>query len=240
MYVVVPIAAYFLVLVIPLAPGVKAALLVLAVSAGAPLLPRKLAAFQNETYVISLVVASSLLAIVTVPAWVAVFSLLFGVTTTLSPDRVAIVMAKAFLLPLVIGMILRKIAPGLSQRVADRILAMAGSGLFVAAGLLLVLQWRILLDLQWHGLLALLALVLIALAIGHSLGGPDPDQRAVLATACATRHVGIAVIVATTFRGPGTLLILAVYTMVTMSVSIPYLRWLRRKARAAPLPPGRV
>ena len=40
-------------------------------------------------------------------------------------------------------------------------------------------------------------LLLLALAIGHCLGGPHPDDRTALAIACATRHIGVAVIVAT-------------------------------------------
>jgi hypothetical protein len=54
MYVLVPLAAFLLVKTWPLAPDVKAALLVLAVSAGAPLLPRKLQRFGSNAYVFSL------------------------------------------------------------------------------------------------------------------------------------------------------------------------------------------
>jgi BASS family bile acid:Na+ symporter len=39
-------------------------------------------------------------------------------------------------------------------------------------------------------------------AIGHALGGPNPGHRTALAIACATRHIGIAVLVATSFPGP--------------------------------------
>src|SRR5690349_6281036 len=74
MYVLVPLAIFGLVKVLPAEGSVKAALLVLAVSAGAPLLPRKLGAVQGGPYVFSLVVISSLLAIVLVPAWVALLA----------------------------------------------------------------------------------------------------------------------------------------------------------------------
>ena len=58
MYVLVPLAAFLLVAFLPLSPGLKAALLVFAVSAGAPLLPRKLGAFGSEAYVFSLLGSS--------------------------------------------------------------------------------------------------------------------------------------------------------------------------------------
>ena len=73
----------------------------------------------------------------------------------------------------------------------------------------------------------------LILAIGHALGGPKPDDRTALAIACATRHIGIAVLVATAFRGPGTMVLIAAYIVASAAVSIPYLQWRRRQARAA-------
>jgi len=64
MYVVVPLAALMLVGMLDLAPGVELGLLVLAASAGAPLLPRKLLRIGDGAYTFSLVLLSSLLAIV--------------------------------------------------------------------------------------------------------------------------------------------------------------------------------
>jgi BASS family bile acid:Na+ symporter len=232
MYVLVPLAAFLLVKALPLAAGVEAALLVLAVSAGAPLLPRKLQRFGSDAYVFSLVVTSSLLAIVIVPAWIALLARHFAVSTELSPADVATVIAKAFLLPLAIGMVLRAVAPQLSERIADRVLEIAG-GLLILAGLaLLATHWQLFTEVRWQGMAALVALMLIALAIGHIVGGPQPDDRTALAIACATRHVGIAIVVATAFRGPRTIVMLAAYVVASALASIPYLQWRRRSARA--------
>jgi bile acid:Na+ symporter, BASS family len=70
MYVLVPMAALLLARFLPVGPAVKAALLVLAVSAGALLLAKMLATF-GSSYAFSPVVTSLLLAIVLVPAWIA-------------------------------------------------------------------------------------------------------------------------------------------------------------------------
>jgi hypothetical protein len=99
-------------------------LLVLAVSAGAPLLPCKLGAFGADAYVFSLVVTSSLLAIVLVPAWVAFLADHFGVAAEISPWDVATVAGKAFLFSLAIGVAIRAMLPTLGQGIADRLLAM--------------------------------------------------------------------------------------------------------------------
>jgi hypothetical protein len=74
------------------------------------------------------------------------------------------------------------------------------------------------------------ALMLAALATGHLLGGPEEDGRTALGIACATRHVGVAVLVAVSFPGPRTAVLIAAYVVAAAVVSIPYLGWRRRVA----------
>jgi bile acid:Na+ symporter, BASS family len=233
MYVLVPLAALALVMFLPLVPGVKAAFLVLAVSAGAPLLPRKLGGFGGGAYVFSLVVTSSLLAILVVPAWVSLLASYFEVTTEITPAAVALAIAKAFLLPLAVGMAIRALAPKFSDLVADRLLAIAGIVLTVTGLVLLAGGWQLLLAVKWPGMVTLVGLLLVALAIGHALGGPDEDDRTALAISCATRHIGVAVIVAATFRGPKTAVLIAAYIVASALVSMSYLRWRKRKTAKA-------
>jgi bile acid:Na+ symporter, BASS family len=234
MYLLVPFAAFLLVEAVPLSQGVKAALLVLAVSAGAPLLPRKLRRFGDDAYIFSLVVLSSLLAIVIVPPWIAALAWYFSVSTEISMVDVAKSIGGAFLLPLTIGMVSRAVAPTSSERFAGHASGIAGVALVVASLALLVTHLQLLAAVHWQGMMALIAMMVVGLAIGHILGGPDPDERTTLAIACVTRHVGVAVVVATSFRGPGTAVMLAAYFLSTALVTIAYLQWRRRKAR----PPG--
>jgi len=232
MYVLVPLAALLVVKIVPLSSNIKAALLVLAVSSGAPLLPRKLQQLGSNAYTFSLLITSSLLAIVTVPAWISFLSKYFEVSVEFSTVDVVVVIAKAFLLPLAIGMLLGALFPAVNERVAGKLWAAAGI-VFITAGLaLLALNWRLLLDVHGPGLMALVILMIVATAIGHVLGGPDPDNRTALAIACCTRHLGIAVIVASAFRGPRALVLLAAYIFCSSLVSIPYLQWRRRKTQS--------
>jgi Ni,Fe-hydrogenase I cytochrome b subunit len=99
--------------------------------------------------------------------------------------------------------------------------------------LLLISHYELLLLTHWLGFVALVALMLTALAIGHLLGGPTADDRTALAIACATRHIGIALLVATAFPGPRTAVLIAVYVVASAAVSIPYLKWRRAKAAAS-------
>ena len=237
MYVLVPLAALALVKVLTLAPGVEIGLLVLAVSAGAPLLPRKLLHIGDGAYIFSLVVTSSLLAIILVPAWLAVLGPQFRNPPNLESSRVAWVLAKSFLLPLAVGMLIRWFFPAFAERIVNRLMAIAGLVLTVCALALLILHWDVLLDARWGGVLTLAALIAIALAIGHLLGGPAEEDRTALAIACSTRHLGIAVLVAASLPGPRTAVIIAVYILTSAVISIPYLRW-RRAAVSHPDQPG--
>jgi BASS family bile acid:Na+ symporter len=235
MYILVPLAALALVKLVTLQPGVEIALLVLAVSAGAPLLPRKLLAIGDGAYIFSLVVISSLLAIVLVPAWLAQLGPQFGHTVDLEPGKMAWVLAKSFFFPLVAGMLVRGLVPLLADRSSSRLMGIAGLVLTISALVLLGLHWEVLLDVRWTGVLALAVLIVTALAIGHWLGGPAEDYRTALAVACSTRHLGIAVLVASSLPGPRTAVIVAVYILTSAVCSIPYLTWRRRASGEADL-----
>ena len=105
------------------------------------------------------------------------------------------------------------------ERFADRVLAMAGVVLTLAGLALLAMHWQLFIAVRWQGMVALVVLLLLAVAIGHVLGGPHPDDRTALAIACATRRIGVAVIVAA-FRGPRTMVLLAAYVVASAVVSI--------------------
>jgi len=143
-----------------------------------------------------------------------------------------IVIGQAFLAPLVAGMALRPLNPAFFERTSD--LLMKGAGMVLALGglLLLVANWKLLPQLQGPGMLALVSFMVVALAIGHTLGGPTEDDRTALAIACATRHVGLAVLVAATFPGIRTIAVVVAYSIASLLVSLPYLAWRRRMSAA--------
>ena len=233
MYVVVPVATFLLVKWLPITAAAKAALLVLAVSAGAPLLPRKLLFLDSGKFVFGLAVISSLLAVVVAPAWVALLAGHFGVAAELPATRVATVIATGFVVPLALGMVAHALAPAVSERLAEKLLAVGGAVMLACGVALLVQNFGTLREVDPLGLVAIGIVMATALAAGHLLGGPDPDDRTVLAVACATRHIGIAVLVAASFPGPRTAALIVAYLMVALLVSTPYLRHRKRRRTEA-------
>jgi BASS family bile acid:Na+ symporter len=234
MYVVVPVVILLLAKVLPLTPAVRTAVLVLAVSAGAPLLPKKLMSLGREGYVFSLVVTSSLVAVVAVPLWIELIAAAFGRDAEVDPVRLAGLIAKAFLGPLLLGMAARRLAGPVSERLSERVLLGAGLVL-AAAGLgLLVLHGALMLSAGWRPFAGLLAMTLVALAVGHAMGGPHEGDRTALAVCCATRHVGVAMLAAAAVPGPRTAVFVLAYVLTAGVASAAYLRWRSRRAAAGP------
>jgi len=237
MYVLVPLVALGLAKFLPLTLGAKAALLLLAVSAGAPLLPRRLATFGAVPYLFSLGFTSSVLAMAIVPLSFRALGAWFDVPVQTPAIEVALVIGKSILLPLGVGMGLRAVLP---DRVREKALPLLtnGAGLALVAATLALLGSKLdlLLEARLSGVAARVVLMIIALATGHALGGPVPGERSALAIACATRHLGIALLVASTLPGrPRLVLLIGVYIVVSLAVTAPYLRW-RKKALAAQRP----
>ncbi|MEW5739545.1 MAG: hypothetical protein AB1938_11500 [Myxococcota bacterium] len=235
MYVLVPLVAVAMAKVLPLTIGAKAALLLLAVSAGAPLLPRRLAAFGAGPYLFSLVFTSSLLALVVVPLSFRALTAFFEVPVETPALAVAAVIGKSFLLPLAVGMLVRAVLPErIRERVVPVLTGAAAILLVICTALLLATNLPLLLEARLSGIAALVVLMAISLAIGHALGGPEPGERSALAVACATRHLGVALLVASTLAGPRLVVVIGIYIVVSLAVTTPYLRWRRHALVARP------
>ena len=225
MYVLVPLAAVALVRLLHPVRPVGAAILVLAVSAGAPVLTKKLLKLDRESYVLGLSVTTSLLAIITVPAWISFLAPLFGSDASVEPVAIASVLAKGFLAPLVVGMLLRLALRDRAEAISMGVLKVAGIVLGLAGLTLIVASFGLIVSVGWESLLALAALALVATAIGHVVGGPDPGERTALGVSCASRHVGIAMLAASATPGKATIALVLAYLLVATLVTIPYLKW---------------
>ena len=83
-------------------------------------------------------------------------------------------------------------------------------------------------------ILAATILIAGAFAIGHLLGGPDPDERGILALGTGQRNIAAATVVATQSIGnPDTLAVVVVGSMVAMAILFPTAWRLQRKRAEA-------
>lgn len=226
MYVVVPALAVTLALAFDLPRGTELAMVILAVCAGAPLLPRKLLkAGGDPAYVLSLVVTTSLLAIVTVPLSVGLLGGLMSIDREIGSMAVAGAILRSFLAPLGAGMLVRAVAPSVAGRLAEPLLGIASGVLSVTTIVMLIAGWRLVAEVGLLSVAAFAAFALGSLTIGHLFGGPVPENRTALGLACTTRHIGLALVVGANASGPAPLALVAGYLVATALISIPYMRW---------------
>ena len=227
-HLIVPVATALMVAAFAINPTVEIALISLAVSPIPPLLPRKAAKLSDGSYGVGLLVVVALAAIVIVPASVELLGAVSGRAVHVSFSVVAMVIAQTVLAPLAAGLVVARFAGAVAERIAKPIARFAPIVLILALLPILFKSAPAMLSLIGGGtMLAIVAFILVGIAAGHLLGGPEPANRTVLAIASSSRHPGVAVaILGANFDNakPATAAIL-LYLLVNAVVTIPYQVW---------------
>ncbi len=230
--VVMPLVAAAMAWRFNLPQAVEVALVALAVSPVPPLLPRKQIKARGESsYAIGLLVMAALIAILFVPVAVELVGLAFQLPVHMTPWPIAKLVFATVLAPLLVGILVRRLAPGLAARFATPVERIANIVLVLCCLAVLMTAWPAIIAFVGTGALwAIAAFVGVGLAVGHGLGGTDPHDRTVLALAAATRHPGVALAIASA-NFPGDKAILPaflLYLIFGAILAIPYVMWRRR------------
>jgi len=198
MSVIMPALALFLALMFHLNPAVKIALVALSVSPVPPIFPKKvLKAGGKEDYTIGLLVATVVLAIVAIPIAMEIFEKVTGVPLYMSALSVATIVFKTVLTPLLGGILLRAVASSFADRATKPIGTSAAVLMILGVLPVLYVSMRTILSLVGDGtLLSFAAFALIGYIVGYLFGGPNPENRSVLAMATASRHPALALAIA--------------------------------------------
>jgi BASS family bile acid:Na+ symporter len=242
MNVLLPLFAVALVAIFSLRPVVEVVLVALAVSPVPPFLPLKQSKLVgHHEYIYGLLGATSLLTIVLVPVTFALIGLLSSRHTSIGLAGIVRVVALTVLVPFALGLLIHHMKPKLAMRVSP-IASKAGSVLLLVALVpVLIKMWPAMIALVGDGtVLAIIAFIVVGLTVGHWLGGPDPSTRTILALATATRHPGVALIIATANFPDEKLVAPAVllYVLISVIASIPYVIWRKRQRKGlVALPP---
>jgi len=238
MNIAMPIIAALIATTFALPLEVKAALVALAVSPVPPIIQKKqTGAGGRQEYVVGLLVAMSLLAIVLVPLTVLILDKIFGCAARITPASVAKIMLLTVLAPLLVGLLTRHWVPA-AEKAAGAIISVAGILLVIGSALLLYGLWPITRTYIGNDVVAMLAaLAVIGLAVGHLLGGPRAGDRTTLAISTSSRHPAVALAIATS--GTATepkpeLAIILLYLVVATFISLPYQKWRKPTVSAAP------
>jgi BASS family bile acid:Na+ symporter len=233
MFVIMPIVALALTSAYSLRPSVEIVLIALAISPIPPLLPgRQEKAGGDASFGLGLMAIIGALSIVIVPLAVDLLARFAARPLATSPSAIAAIVLQAALGPLAAGMAFRAMLPGVAARVAKPIELIAT--VLLGLGLLAVLASALptVLSLIGNGsVLAFAAFVAVGLATGHLFGGPNADDRLVLALSTATRHPMIASTVARANFPDEPMLgaTVLLYLLVSLLIGLPYQVWQKRR-----------
>ena len=240
--VLVPVVVIVLLLAFDLPPAVATGMALLAAAPGAPLTTtRTKIAGADLTYVSSLQLALAMLAVVATPVWLAIYYALFDLTIeTIGPIDVASQVARVTFLPVVVGLLLQRFAPAMTDRIRKPLNVLAGIlfpllVLIILVALALAPELREKLLLGPVAIAAILIMALAALLIGHFVGGEKPEERGGLATASIARNWGLAVYLATLSEaGAASIPTMTVYLLLGAVSGIFYGLWIRRQVQSPP------
>ncbi|MFN2219462.1 MAG: bile acid:sodium symporter family protein [Anaerolineae bacterium] len=230
-FVLVPAAAYVLALLIPLDETLVTGLILVSIAAGAPALP-KLAqiagvdAAAATGLMVLLIVATILIMPIGLPL------LLSGVEVGFWD--IASGLLTLMLIPLALSLFVRARWEPIAAIVQPYAAQASSISLLFLLVLMVVLNWSSVVSLFGSGgLLASILLVAIAVVIGYLLGGPGASTKWVQALGAGQRNIAAAMVVATANFGSEEIVMIVVYSLITLVLMTPLAGELGKRAKAA-------
>lgn len=229
--IAVPALALVVARAFDLARPVEIGILLMAISPGAPVaLRRSIGAGGHHSFAPALQILVAVLAVVSMPVWIALLNEVYAGHATIDPTQLARQVFTAQLLPLGLGILIRYRRPTAAAWLESKLARIATGLLLLLAVLAIIDIGQVVVNAGPRIVLAIATVTALALAAGHLLGGPDPATRTAVAISSAIRNPGLALLVATLNAAPPeiTATVLA-YLIVSAVAVIPYVAWRRRR-----------
>ena len=230
-FILVPLVAYGITLILPLDEPLRIGLILLATAAGAPFLP-KLAevAKGSVAFSVGLMVLLMVVTIVYLP--IVLPLLLQGVEV--NPWDIAQSLIVLMLLPLTVGLLVNARYEEMAAKVQPTFGQASNIAILVLTVLGLVLNFREMLGLvgSW-GLLAGAIFIVVSLALGYLLGGSDSSVKSVMGLGAGQRNISAALVVAGQNFGMDVITYLMVIAVIGLVILMPLAGELGKRAKAA-------
>jgi BASS family bile acid:Na+ symporter len=230
-FVVVPVAAYLLIRVFGLDESLATGLLLVSLAAGAPGLPKMAEFAKVDTaaatgLMVLLVVATILVMPIALPF------LITGVTVTFW--EIASGLVYLLLIPLAVSLFVRARYPEAAAAALPHFTHASSVSLLILMVLMIVLNFSNVVGMLGSGgLLASLILVILSAAGGYLLGGLGGEHKWVQALGAGQRNIAAAMVVATMNFGNQEIVMVVVYSLITLIVMTPLSMELGKRAKAA-------
>ena len=218
-FILVPIVAYLITLVLPLDESLKIGLILLSTAAGAPFLPKLAqAAKGNTAFSVGLMVLLMVIPIISLPI---VLPLLLG-GVEVSPWDIAQSLIVLMLLPLALGLFVNARYEEIAAKVQPTFGQASNIALLTLLVLGVVLNFKAMIGLvgSW-GILAGVIFVVISLVIGYFLGGSEGSIKSVMGLGTGQRNISAALVVAGQNFGMDVVTYLMVIAVVGLVILMP-------------------
>jgi BASS family bile acid:Na+ symporter len=229
--VLVPLIAMAVILLIKPAKPTVIGLLLLAASPAAPMVLKKIAQVGGKhEYAISLQIVLASLAILTTPLTLSLLSSAAGFQREISPLAVAGRVGVSILLPLIAGMIIRRLFPALADRIFPSLEALSNIILILVVVLVLLSTYHLILTMDIMSYVAIALMIGGALVAGHLMAWGRPEEQTTLALESATRNIGLALLIASTFASLDKALpVLIPYLVTSTILGLIYVRFQKKE-----------
>ncbi len=229
----VPALAVLAVKAFGLKGAVAAGIVLMAISPGAPVaLRRALDAGGDRAFAPALHLAIVMLAVVTVPASVAILDWIFAANIAVTPLHIGRQVFFAQLLPMALGASLRAILPVVAARLEGPLGRLGNVLLLLLAIAVVVDLPPIIAAVGWVPTVAGVAMTLCALAVGAAFAWRDAEVRPAAAIAAAMRNPGLALVIATVNRAPPDVTAAVIgYALGLGATMVAFVQWSKRSRR---------
>lgn len=193
-FVVIPLAAYVITLVMPLDGSISIGLILVSTAAGAPFLPKLVeVAKGNTAFSVGLMVLLMVVTIIYLP--IVLPLLLQGVEV--NPLDIAQSLVVMMLIPLAIGLFIKARYEESAEKIRPTFASASNLAILVLIVLGVVLNFDAMIGLVGSfGILAALVFVVVASGAGYLLGGSDRNIKSVMALGTGQRNISAALVVA--------------------------------------------
>jgi BASS family bile acid:Na+ symporter len=230
--VLVPLGGLAIILVLKPSPAVGVGLAILASSPAAPFqLMNTAKRGGSRAYLGAMHLSLALLALVTVPASLDLFSTVLGFRADISLTVLSRMVGAMILLPVGAGILARTYAPAIAGRMAPVLAKVAELVIYILLIPVLVMTSATVLEMPLWSFVVMAVFILANLAIGHLLGPSDSSERTALAMETAARNIGLAMTIGVlNFNQQKTLAVFIPYVFLFVIISTVYLKWRARQA----------
>ncbi|MEM1367332.1 MAG: DUF202 domain-containing protein [Cyanobacteria bacterium P01_H01_bin.15] len=227
--VIFPLIVVGVLLKFDVSPRIFVTLVLLASAPAAPLLTKRVGMAQGDMSISAgLQVFLALLSVIVTPVMLLLFSAPFPqATEKIEFLSVAQQIATVQLLPLGLGLLIRRLVADLAEEVASLMVTIANTLFIVLACFLVAISVNLVPQFSIKSLIAFAVVAASGLVVGHLLGGPNLGGRASVAIATIARNAGLALFIAIANNQPSLVPPIVTYLIVGAVVALPYNVWVK-------------